>query len=363
MGLAPYFSRVHDSIGAVAAVSAEELSKLLLDLTVHVRLGTDTCQGAGLSGAVLLTNLLSRLYPRLRLSGSDDLVAELAQIAKAINPDITVNAPGDGRSVEIWFGAQPNLPGPVPGDHTPHVVDVRPQGWRVVLDPSPADSDDAPGIQGGEELAPEPRPASPLTWQAAACMAAAEVFRYAFRDALGRDGRYNRQPGSFNLLNGGSDDVQVDTDLSGRQLPDLHLAGAGAIGQAALLALRESGVRATVTVVDPQDVELSNLQRYVLSIPSDVGRSKVDVAVEALKGSSVTVTAVRTAWGADQRSHPGQRVVLVALDSARDRLGVAAGMHGRVYNAWTQPSDLGWSRHEALGEQPCLACLYLPTHV
>src|SRR5258707_194644 len=27
----------------------------------------------------------------------------------------------------------------------------------------------------------------------------------------------------------------------------------------------------------------------------------------------------------------------------------------------TQPADVGWSRHESFGEEPCLACLYVPT--
>ena len=34
----------------------------------------------------------------------------------------------------------------------------------------------------------------------------------------------------------------------------------------------------------------------------------------------------------------------------------------RFTNAWTQPADSGWSRHEHFGEEPCLACLYSPQH-
>lgn len=42
---------------------------------------------------------------------------------------------------------------------------------------------------------------------------------------------------------------------------------------------------------------------------------------------------------------------------------MAAATTPRVYNAWTQVADLGWSRHEQFGEQPCLACLYYPDRI
>jgi len=52
--------------------------------------------------------------------------------------------------------------------------------------------------------------------------------------------------------------------------------------------------------------------------------------------------------------------VLAALDTPEARIAVQAGLPEHVYNAWTQPADLGWSRHEAFGTQPCLVCLYWP---
>lgn len=64
-------------------------------------------------------------------------------------------------------------------------------------------------------------------------------------------------------------------------------------------------------------------------------------------------------WG-DSDKHLQADQVLVALDTARDRITVAATQPGHAYNAWTQVADLGWSRHEEFGTQPCLACLYYP---
>jgi hypothetical protein len=116
-----------------------------------------------------------------------------------------------------------------------------------------------------------------------------------------------------------------------------------------------------LAVVDPQPVDLSNLQRYVLAADGDVGVAKTDLAVRATTGTALTAIPAPTMWGIDRRSGPGAaRVALVALDSAADRIPVAACLPGRAYNAWTQPADVGWSRHENFGSEPCLACLYYP---
>ena len=55
-----------------------------------------------------------------------------------------------------------------------------------------------------------------------------------------------------------------------------------------------------------------------------------------------------------------QLPTLVALDSPEARIAVQASLPGPLYNAWTHPADVGWSRHERFGEDPCLACLYWP---
>ena len=51
----------------------------------------------------------------------------------------------------------------------------------------------------------------------------------------------------------------------------------------------------------------------------------------------------------------------VAVDTEARRIAIQAGLPRMIYNAWTQPADLGWSRHELFGTEPCLACLYWPT--
>lgn len=55
-----------------------------------------------------------------------------------------------------------------------------------------------------------------------------------------------------------------------------------------------------------------------------------------------------------------RRKVVVALDTANDRIGVQASLPQWIVNAWTQGSEIGVSRHDFLGDHACMACLYIP---
>jgi hypothetical protein len=338
VALARFFGRVADAVGSVAPISVEDLTQVLgrspVRLTFADRVADDP---ALVVGADLLANLAARLYPTLALAGPEVVVRRAAETALAINPAIELIEPSETLAASVLYGSADR--------RREHHLAVTAAGWRCHIDPGAT-----------------PRgPANPFTGLAAACLAAAELFRMVFADALGRKARHAQQPGTLDLLmpqKGGALGIP-----GGICLPDIHLAGAGAIGQACLHALAVSGTSGRITVVDPELIELSNLQRYVLARDSDVGRAKVDRAREHLEQHGWLVEPVPTHWGADGRSGPEREVVLVALDSAQDRLGVAAGLHKSVFNAWTQPADLGWSRHEHFGSDPCLACLYYPDHI
>ncbi len=332
MALAPYFGRVGDAVGALTAITAEDLEKLLESITVHVQLGPATATDpAWRDGAGLLINLLARLYPTIQITGPHEIVTDLTKAARAINPAITF---AEGTRTRSHVIAYPSGPGT-------DVIAVDAAGWVAGID---------------TEI--EPAPPSVFTTMTGACLGAAELFRTVFADELGERGRRGPQPGTITLT-----DADVEPGfIKGLVLPPMSLAGAGAVGQAAVLALAASGATGTMKVVDPEVLELSNLQRYVLSHMHNLGVAKVDLVGDLLTPLGWTVERVQTVWGADARSGPGQNRVLVALDSAKDRIGLAGGLHANIYNAWTQPADLGVSRHTRFGDEPCLACLYFPLH-
>ena len=80
--------------------------------------------------------------------------------------------------------------------------------------------------------------------------------------------------------------------------------GAGGLGSPALLYLAAAGV-GLLGIVDDDDVELSNLQRQVIHSSADVGRPKVDSALERVRalnpeaeivGPSTCPGPARTGW-------------------------------------------------------------------
>ncbi|MGM1058940.1 HesA/MoeB/ThiF family protein [Saccharothrix sp. Mg75] len=143
------------------------------------------------------------------------------------------------------------------------------------------------------------------------------------------------------------------------------VVGIGGVGSTAALSLVMSGV-GRVHCVEPDMVELSNLNRQVLFADADVGRFKVDVAVERLRAhnSDVVVTGERAVVGslaALQALAEGFDVVLLAAD----RPSVIRRWANRAYletgTAWVHGGYHGPQAIVGLyrpGSGPCYECLY-----
>lgn len=334
MSLPRFFDRAADAaVGLGVGFTRSTLAERLAETTVALIAPADMLDHpAHEAGFLFAADLAARLYPRIALTGPETSTKAASARILDVNP-----------ACEVVFGevaAEGTLSWAGVSDGT--MVSVCAQGWNVIVD-----GEAGPLV-----------PAAPVAALAAGAIGMAELFRIVFADILGDRGRRQPQPGMINLVTFG-DGLSVP---AGRiDIGRVHLAGAGAIGQACAAALAVSGVTGTLVVVDPEEVELSNLQRYVLTTDQSVGESKTVIVRKALAGSGLEVDEVPTVWGADDRSGPGADVVLVALDTPGDRIAVQAGVPRLVFNAWTQPADLGCSRHERFGVDPCLACLYWPT--
>lgn len=162
-------------------------------------------------------------------------------------------------------------------------------------------------------------------------------------------------------------------ELAGQQaLRQAHvlIVGAGGLGCPAALYLAAAGV-GHLTVVDPDTVELSNLQRQIAHRSSDVGRAKAERVAEAgaalnpLVQLHAVVAAVDAAWLAANlvvAGAPAFACVLDCSDNFATRSAVNRACHdarialvsGAAIRVDGQLAVFDFSRHAS----PCYACLY-----
>jgi hypothetical protein len=341
MALADYYDRAAVAAAQVISGFNEQAFRSVLEATT-IGVSIDRHAAASSEGRVLsdlLIRLLARLYPRLHLAVTDlAYVADLSALARAINPQIKLV--GSGAEVGIAVGEK--------AMSFPNTVFAGSEGWLARV------GDSVPLSVGGSR--------NPFGAGAAACLAAANIFRVLF---LGGSAERLDSNIAFSTWSGERSHENDGPPLpSPLQLPgDAVLVGLGAVGHGVLWALGRSPLAGRLHIVDPETIELSNLQRYVLGKRSDDHRPKTNVAERALIAGGLEPISHTSPW-AEFVSQEGYNwpLVLLAVDSASDRRAVQATLPGWVANAWTQPGDLGVSLHSRFGgEGACVSCLYLPS--
>lgn len=347
MALADFFGRsVLAASQVLRGFDPAAFGEALSSQTVGVAF--DDAAASSVEGRITLEmtiNLLSRLYPRLAVvpdgAAAEAMADGLVTLARAINPRIQVETVLDGAAVCLAVG-DPQLTG------SGRVIYVGSGGWVAHV---------STGMPVGSGATDNPFGAA-----AAACFGAANAFRAVFSSQLSEGGLDENVSLSL-LAYAPSSTTPLNPELGTVDLGEVHLVGLGAIGNGAVWALSKvPGLSGRLHLVDHEQVDLTNLQRYVLASMSDVGASKVALAKGFMEGTGLEAHAHPERWGAYLAAREDWQLetVAVAVDSAEDRIGVQASLPRWVFNAWTQPADLGVSRHALDGAQACLACLYLP---
>jgi hypothetical protein len=279
--------------------------------------------------------LLARFYPTLVIrseTGARDVTDEATNLARRINPKIDF---ASSPTVEVVIGAALPSPGALP-----HIF-VGSNDWNAFV--------------GTSESQPLGSSQNPFGAGVAACLAAANVFRWVFQG----EGASLDRGSIFSLLE--NEARRGGEAILAGSLGEIVLLGAGAIGNAAAWALSRIPMEGTLYLIDHQAIDLGNLQRYILAERSDEAGIKVDVLARYFMGK---IRAKPHASNFENfvasNGYAWPRMIL-ALDSSRDRRAAQASLPQWIANAWTQPGDLGVSTHGFL-DGACVACLYLAGH-
>ena len=340
MALAPFFSRTYSAVGEHLGVTRRQLESIMDDLVVGVRVGSD-CRTPGNNQwtAELLVNLLSRFYPILDLSGDDDVCQSLSDLALEINPRIEITSKPETPSLTVCIGKASTI------GNSFHAFT---RGWVASLSkdsPSPVKAKDNPYAAG-----------------ATAALAASHIFQSIFTQ---ESNKASSDPDmSLSLLDYGSS-VGSRSALPPVDLGEVAIAGLGAVGNPAIWAFaRHPDLRGNLHLIDPEDIELSNLQRYCLPRLSDSKMSKVTLAAREIESTELGYTL----WPCTIEDFAKQyekigilSTVCVSVDNIDGRRTAQALLPKLVINGWTSDNGLGVSWHRLLDSHACLACLYHPS--
>lgn len=341
MALPRFFDRVFAAAGRCLSIERTDLEKILEGRTIALFCGKE-CDEEGNARwtAELLTNMLARLYPRIVISASSSFEEHLATIAKDINPLIDISAGNGELQVPVVIGTRSDSPEtaffPWAG------------GWMVRLSKGPPPS---PGLP------------NPYAAGAAAAFAAAEIFRRAFYEFLPEKSAMPFRDFQLSLLDFGESSGE-NLALKPGSVGDVAFFGLGAVGNPVLWALaRHRGLSGKLWLVDKEDLELSNLQRYALAKDNDVEMPKTELAGRELNGSDLEYTLFRGTledFGDSLNAEFRVPTVCVAVDTVEGRRISQALLPRLVLNGWTGNGCLGVSWHEFHRDAACLACLYPP---
>lgn len=209
---------------------------------------------------------------------------------------------------------------------------------------------------------------NPLTAIFIAGLVVGEVFKLLVKDYVTVD---FKDEFIYDFITHGKDNQPIIYP----QLPshlnlNLTLVGCGAIGQAIIFALDKFEIRGRVSLIDPDRIDESNKQRYLLAFNGNLGINKARLLSTVLinnKNNLLTTREFCIPYKIAitlQESLFDMKDVIVAVDNKRTRLNIQAALPKYIWNAWTDTAQgilrYGVGKHDFRNEYECLACSYYP---
>jgi hypothetical protein len=318
----------------------EVFKRILLSHRVRICFNKKTAaSNEGFASLDMLVRLLSRLYPNLHLECVDGKSPErdhLNELSKEINPDIDLSKSEPTVVIVI---------GDVEVNFKCLQMYIGSDQWLSKF------SSKRSQICGNSN--------NRFGAGASACFAAANLFRYVFKEqlydgCLDNDFIYSTFNGNIN------EDALQGPAFTKVKLEDSVLIGMGAIGNGFAWALQGLSLEGRLDFVDGQKIDISNLQRYILADQGHVNKSKTDLVKTYLNEPAIKSSDVHFDKFIAKRGNWNIFRAIVCVDSAEIRRLVQGSLPERIINAWTQQEQCGLSCHYDFVNEPCLVCLYVP---
>lgn len=349
MGFAKYFERDIVALNKRLSKTGDaNFREILQTQTVCIEVDAQFSQSKEAEVCIeLLVRLISRFYPKVKFLShtkfETDKLAELQALARSINSNIEFATDDEAPTVTISAACV------APRSGSELCFFVGSDDWLAKYSVTSAQTFGDSGNPFGASIA--------------ACIAAANVFRFVFEKQLKRPLDSEILFSVLDFVNAHNSNVSL-TDV---KLDDVNLIGVGAIGSAAVWALSKlPSLSGKITLIDHDRVQESNLHRYILMSEQDVGESKVSLSKNILSRNGLEVEIVNDSW--ENFVHTKYngicrcRLAAVSIDSKDGRVLIQASLPKEVINAYTDESRFGVSRHTDFASKVCLACLYLPEY-
>lgn len=347
MALAEYFSKNLLAISQVLkGGSSSQFQGILNNTVIGIAFNEDAEKHEGKAALDLTVRLIARLYPKVKFidlsKGNKLLLNNLQKLATSINSKIEFVE--ETATLVIVIGNSPIdrkiTSGPI--------YYIGSNEWLAKF--SPEDP-----IEIGDST-------NPFGAGVAACIGTSNIFRYVFADFLSTPEFDEAFSLSLITLDIGDTNPKVKTKEI--DLGKIYLAGFGAIGNGFIWALTNSPfVKGIVTIIEPEILDLSNLQRYVLAEEKYIGKSKLEIAKELFIGGKIDLKVFNGDWVGflNDNSDWKKELVVIAIDNLNDRIGIQSSLPKKIVNAYTENNVLGISRHYDFDKETCLVCTYMPS--
>jgi molybdopterin/thiamine biosynthesis adenylyltransferase len=140
--------------------------------------------------------------------------------------------------------------------------------------------------------------------------------------------------------------------------------GAGGIGHSLTWTMQWMKIQGSITILDLEFIEISNLNRYLCAFLGDLDGSKPGVLANILNHATKLSASAQNGKYEQLRDEAGLDVslfdhVISTVDTGISRIEMQSDLPRSIFNAGTNAWSFEASRHNFM-EDACLACLFPP---